>query len=364
LKILFVPHESFETYHRQREHYLIEELQRNNEIHIILWTDIDSTGDLLRISKYSEGLKRWDRNSNGILLHHIRRIMGPPQLLSFINQSFFRNALRRIIESEKIEAVIFGPSELKIGFPSKNFSVPMIFDCGDYFRNRKHLMRYLEVSDAVLCPSKYILRDVAKYHDKTFLVPNGADIERMSKGDRGRIRNHLGIDDNTKVIGLIGLTVGSSLFFLESTKYLKERIDNFVFLLVGRSRRIAELKTCAEVQEAPIIFTDQVPYDKINDYFAAIDVGIYPVDQNPYFDSAIPIKILEYTAAGKPVVSTDIEEMRSLGFQNVFLCKPTARDFSIQIEKALNYNGEFPSLSRYEWKTIAHEIEDIIKSLI
>ena len=62
--------------------------------------------------------------------------------------------------------------------------------------------------------------------------------------------------------------------------------------------------TCRDrvVDELP---QQRVPNAVVADYFIASDVGIYPGDASPYFDAACPIKVLEYSAAGKPVVATN-----------------------------------------------------------
>ena len=49
---------------------------------------------------------------------------------------------------------------------------------------------------------------------------------------------------------------------------------------------------------------------------------MYPVDEAVYYDAASPIKIFEYTAAGKPVVVPRITEAERLGFENLVFASP------------------------------------------
>ena len=54
-----------------------------------------------------------------------------------------------------------------------------------------------------------------------------------------------------------------------------------------------------------------MPPSEVADFFAATDVGLYPGDKNAYFDAASPLKILEYTAAGKPVACVRLNRIGS-----------------------------------------------------
>ena len=96
----------------------------------------------------------------------------------------------------------------------------------------------------------------------------------------------------------------------------------------------------------------------------ATDVGLYPGDANPYFDAACPIKILEYSAAGKPVVATDLAELRRLAFSNVYLAPPTPDAFGAAIVRALNERTAMPDLAAFDWDTLTAQFEDACEELI
>jgi teichuronic acid biosynthesis glycosyltransferase TuaH len=54
------------------------------------------------------------------------------------------------------------------------------------------------------------------------------------------------------------------------------------------------------------------PYDALPAYFGGIDVGIVPYTDTAFNRASFPLKILEYLAAGLPVVSTDLPSVRWL----------------------------------------------------
>jgi len=93
-------------------------------------------------------------------------------------------------------------------------------------------------------------------------------------------------------------------------------------------------------------------------------VGLYPGDATPYFDAACPIKILEYSAAGKPVVATDLEELRRWAWPNVYLAPPEPRAFGAAIVRAFRGHAALPDLAPFEWDLLALRFEESCEALI
>ena len=67
----------------------------------------------------------------------------------------------------------------------------------------------------------------------------------------------------------------------------------------------ARLKALGNVQ-----ITGAVPYAQVPDYMRAFDVCITPHRMTPFTESLNPIKLWEYLAGGKPIVSTDVAGFR------------------------------------------------------
>jgi glycosyltransferase involved in cell wall biosynthesis len=190
-------------------------------------------------------------------------------------------------------------------------------------------------------------------------VPNGIDLHKFKKTNPERIRRKYRLDKE-KIISLIGITCSESFYFLDSVQFIREAVSQVKFMVVGDSYLIPEMKKHVEKYRDDVIFTGWVDYNEIPDYFAASDVGTYPVEKNVYFDSACPIKVLEYTAAKKPVVSIELEELKLLGFKNIVFSEPNARDFAKNVIKAMNKTFNYPSLSEFDWEKLSQRVENII----
>jgi teichuronic acid biosynthesis glycosyltransferase TuaH len=104
---------------------------------------------------------------------------------------------------------------------------------------------------------------------------------------------------------------------------LSERIDldiltalsdaGFALLLVGPRDPRWEPRRFAELTGRPgVHYTGRVPAASVPAYLAAIDVGITPYTASDFNQASFPLKTLEYLAAGRPVVSTDLPGARWL----------------------------------------------------
>jgi len=77
----------------------------------------------------------------------------------------------------------------------------------------------------------------------------------------------------------------------------------------------------------------QKPYEQIPHYGKCFDVAIMPWRQNRWIQACNPIKLKEYLALGKPVVSTPFPELKK--YREVVYEAKTAEEFADCIKKAL-----------------------------
>jgi glycosyltransferase involved in cell wall biosynthesis len=104
-----------------------------------------------------------------------------------------------------------------------------------------------------------------------------------------------------------------------------------------------------------------VPYEEVARYFAATDIGLYPVPGVSYDDGRSPIKVFEYTAAGCPVVTPTIREVKRLDFSNLIYTEPTATSFAEGIvEAARQYPSGDPSIKNYDWSRLATKLDHLL----
>ena len=371
MKILWIPHSPSEPGAHRRDQYFIHFLKDRHQIYTLTWQTWQS-GD--RLKAVMAGLRFYPLKIDGLDAFHIRRIpdfMRPFRKKHYknvgINQHFFHQDIRRIVDQRNIDLVIAGPTSFMTGYPPFDLDVPLVFDyldCADWDEKPDHPEKtYMRNSDAILCVSS-IAKERAKTFDKPCLyLPNGADIDKMRSASGRELRKKLGLE-NAKIVSLIGLTCSPRLYFLQSVVEAKKHIPELKCLLVGHSPSIeAALEKIPNWRDT-FIFTGPVPYADIASYFAASDVGMYPVDETVYYSAASPIKIFEYTAAGKPVVVPRITEAERLGFANLVFAAPEILPYADGIVEAFKRPPvDVPEIERFDWQYLSEQLDRFLMEI-
>ena len=132
----------------------------------------------------------------------------------------------------------------------------------------------------------------------------GVDLTRYgaSAGDLS-ISDSLGIPRNARVVGIVAnlRRVKDLPLFLRAARIVSLEVPDAVFLLVGRGQLRAELSRLA----TELGIRDKVYFSgergDVPDYLARIAIGCLTSESE-----GLPNAILEYMAAGLPVVATDV----------------------------------------------------------
>ncbi|OGC95498.1 MAG: hypothetical protein A2W25_01115 [candidate division Zixibacteria bacterium RBG_16_53_22] len=149
---------------------------------------------------------------------------------------------------------------------------------------------------------------------KLALVPNGVDIDFfMARAEGRQVRKQLGIDGKF-VVGYIG-THGMAHkleTILQAAAKIRMR-DDIMFLFVGDGAEKARLIRMADdMKLTNVAFRDQVPREKVPEFYSACDVCLVPLRKAELFTRNIPSKIYEIMASGRPIIISTEGESRRL----------------------------------------------------
>lgn len=366
MRILWLPHHHWEFIRRgQREFRFAQSINDVHDIHFMTWLEVRSKPTAMLGS-----LRRRTWSEAGLTIHQSRRV---PNFLGQrvheasarglrVNELLHQHAVRTIVRREKMDIVICGISHQSVGLPPHDLDVPLVFDYLDFKLEAwpEVEAEYMKIADAVVCTSQVLVERTKQQHAHTYYLPNGVDLGAAAAANGDRVRRQYELD-GAKVVSLIGVTASTHLFYVEGIAAAARDVPNLTFLLVGDGGELGEAMT-RRARELGLrtVVTGPVPPSEVADFFAATDVGLYPGDQNAYFDAAAPLKVLEYSAAGKPVVATDLAELRNWGFPNVRLAAPTPAAFAREIKLALQEPHERPELSDFSWTTLSARLLAIL----
>ena len=143
------------------------------------------------------------------------------------------------------------------------------------------------------------------------------DLEHFRKATRNpKLRELLGIRPEEKVI----VYMGSFFYFsglgdaIQEFARIGSRENSVKLLLIGGGEQDSELRALAKRLGVPdrVIFTGMIPYNSLPDYLAVADLAINTLESSMVANAALPNKVLQYLAAGLPVVSTNLRGLATV----------------------------------------------------
>jgi PEP-CTERM/exosortase A-associated glycosyltransferase len=153
--------------------------------------------------------------------------------------------------------------------------------------------------------------------DKVTVVRNAVDAERFAREparDSALVAAH-GLDPGP-VLGFIGsfYRYEGLAVLLTAVRRLKESFPHLRVLLVGGGPEVAALKAQATELgiDEHVVFTDRVPNDRIQDYYALADLMIYPRLSTRLTELVTPLKPIEAMVLGRPLAASDVGGHREL----------------------------------------------------
>jgi glycosyltransferase involved in cell wall biosynthesis len=162
-------------------------------------------------------------------------------------------------------------------------------------------------ADCVVATTDAILDAVAARgaaRSKTFLMPNGADLELFRPappGDRAAPGDHFGGRFVVMYSGLFGIKHNLEVL-LEAAALLRGH-EEIVFLLVGDgARREALAEQARELKLTNVVFGGERRVEDIPALIARAGVCFAAVRPDPYPKKVISVKVFEYLACERPVV--------------------------------------------------------------
>ncbi len=183
-------------------------------------------------------------------------------------------------------------------------------------------------ADVVFVAPRALLEPKRRLNRNVHFSPHGVDFDLFSQAgdpatevaDEARGLRH-------PVIGYFG-TIGEFVDF-DLLAYLAESRPQWTFLFVGfAAADVSRLKTYGNV-----VFVGPKPYETLPRWARAFDVAIYPHRVNRQTKHSNPLKLREYLATGKPVVSVVTPETEC--FRELVSLADTPEAYLEAIERAL-----------------------------
>ncbi len=189
-----------------------------------------------------------------------------------------------------------------------------------------------EQADLIFTPSRPLYEKKININKNTQLSPHGVDFDhfKTASDPNTQIAEPLKSID-TPIIGFFGLI--EHWIDLTLVQTIAEQIADATIIMIGRVA--VNLDTYTFPQN--VIFTGAKPYEELPTYACAFDVAIIPyIDNNQVFN-ANPLKLREYLATGKPIVSYSNPEIDK--YADVVNIAKDQLDYIRMVKNCLNGNS-------------------------
>ncbi|MNO98909.1 putative teichuronic acid biosynthesis glycosyltransferase TuaH [compost metagenome] len=169
---------------------------------------------------------------------------------------------------------------------------------------------------------------------ETVLLPNGADYEHFKPASSRLIRpDDLPDVGETPLVGYYG-----AIYTWMDLELVYAIADKYPVVLIG-SNKLYNLS----ISHPHITMLDMKPYQQLPSYLSWFDVAIIPFKLSQMIKGCDPVKFYEYIAAGKPVVASEMQELRKFSNYVYFADKTNVSEM---VNKAIMEN----SPSKVRWR--------------
>ena len=217
---------------------------------------------------------------------------------------YFLGILKPVLWLENVRA-----ADMMNWFSSslKVYHVSDLFSDDSYTTNRQlqcqREQRISDESDLVICVSRELYSMKQTTRENVHYIPHGVDFELFKQAAQNDQQLEELADVHKPIAGYFGtLTAHNDI---ELLLWCAHKLPNVSFVFAGQitGGDYSQLK-----QMDNVYFLGRLPYEKIPQLCACFDVCLLQWKMSKWIEYCNPLKMFEYMASGKPIVSVPIKE--------------------------------------------------------
>ncbi|MCK4520291.1 glycosyltransferase [Candidatus Parcubacteria bacterium] len=249
-----------------------------------------------------------------------------------------------------------------------------IYDCVDEFSASKGLVKQKTITlleeklirkvGLIIVTHEKIFQAKKEFNKNIYLIPNGVEVEHFKKAFLPKTSIAEEIKKIPKpIIGFIGTI--QYWIDLDLIKFIAVTKPNWSIVLIGPIARLAEIEKIKNLKNVYLL--GRKKYQLLPFYIKAFDVCINPYKRDKVAEHCSPLKLYEYLAAGKPIVSVNMPEARK--FEEFIEIGLDYKDFLRKIQKILDHFPEdstkiearLKEAEKHSWNLRFFKLEKILE---
>ncbi|WP_048190968.1 glycosyltransferase [Methanobacterium sp. SMA-27] len=268
----------------------------------------------------------------------------------------------RIARKEKIPFIYYWIDVLHRLIPEKSFQA-----LGEYMERTtiKNSTQVITINHKL---EEFVRNLGAK---NTMVIGAGIDLDKFDPAlDGSRIRQEYGIKDGDTILFFMGFLYHFAGLKEVALELAKGKYKNVKLLIVGDGDVYDDLQNIVKEHnlEDKVLLVGRKDYNEIPEYIAVSDICILPAYPNEeIMQDIVPIKIYEYMAMSKPVITTKLpgiimEFGENNGISYVDLPEDVVSKV-IEIDVKAEGKKARKFAEKCDWNEITNEFEDIINKI-
>ncbi len=311
-----------------------------------------------------------------IFIHYLVGVRLP--IARKLNKIMFYKSLNKLIKREKIQTNIlysvFRPELLDFIDISGNLKV--VYDCYDEYmlNSDDEKKKYLDIiepelfkrSDYVFTTSSKLKSKALLYNNNSYLIPNAANVKLFQKAYIENLKIPKDLKNiKPPIIGYIG--VFRNWIDYELLNFLFDKNPDKSFVFVGNWLKHANYIVNKFSILPNVFFLGRKDMEQIPTYLKYFDIAMIPNKINKFNQNVLPLKLFEYLAAGKKIISTNTSNDLHNYYSDYIEIANDYEDFDEKIKFLLNDKSFDPQKVfefglKQSWDSRVNEMLNVINS--
>jgi len=228
------------------------------------------------------------------------------------------------------------------------------------------MKRNIRLSEKVIYTTESLRYSCGIPLNKAELVPNGVDTELFRCYPSDEIKRELRMN-NSFIVGHVGVL--REWIDLEPLLAAMKQLDelNIKLLIVGGGigyeKNVELAKKYGLLKK--VIFTGTISYSQVPKYISCMDVCVIPFKLDAVSQNSLPLKLFEYMACEKPVISTKVKGItESVGDMVIYASNTDEYMSGItklynndELRRSMGLEGRKFVEGNYNWAKITSKLE-------
>ena len=390
MKILIVQNTDWLNRNPGQQHHLAEMLsRRGHEIRVIDFEITWRTHGRRELHSKREIFRNVSKIHHDAKVTVIRPSIAKVPILDYISMmlSHWKEVRRQIREFRPEIILSFGIVAYLAGKAARKNRIPFVY----YWIDVSHRLipfkflrpvgwvverRTLRLASEILAINEKLREYVVGLgapSKETRVLKAGIDFDQFNLHIRGdEIRKQYGLKEQDVVLFFMGWLYNFSGLEEVALRLARNENSKFRLLIVGEGDAYARLRQIQEHHNLKdtMILAGKRPYSEIPKFIAASDICLLPAyPDEKIMQDIVPIKIYEYMAMGKPVISSRLPGvLKEFGEDNgvVYINRPEdaiSKATEIIDSNSLKQLGRKARsfAEKYSWDHVTSEFESILK---